>query len=449
MNSRSRVASLLALPMLLLSVTTGFTQNEDTATADNASEGAASGALAPGSTITSRETIAVVGDTLASIARRELGSGGLTWSLAEFNDLDAATVLEAGQIVLVPLYTPAASEVARAIFVKGTVELEGTALERNSLVSVGDVITTGPDGFASLEFWSGTLVNLQPDTVARITRLSCLESAETCIVEVESNGGELKGDVNARDGQPLEFRLTTPFAAAAVRGTTFSIIADPRVLRTAVTEGVVAVQAMNAETSLEPGFGSVTNEGEPPGEPIALLRPPVFRSLPVRATAGDMLGWFELLDAREYNAVFAADRAGREAVAKLENDDVRLTVPPELDSGDYFLAVNGVDENGLSGYSTTVRVAVADLAPDIAPLEASISREASEFIVEVVDPPESAPGFEIQVSITPEFDDPLSIDVSNAGRAILSLDADTLYARVRTLLDPFTVSAFGPVASGG
>lgn len=399
-------------------------------------------------TITSRETIAVAGDTFESIARRELGSAGLTWSLAEFNGLEPSATLQPGQVVLVPLFTPLAGQIARAIFVKGTVELDGTPLERNAPVSVGDTIETGPNGFARLEFWSGSVVSLQPDTVAKISRLSCLETDDTCIVEVESSGGELLGDVQAREGQPLEFKLSTPFAAAAVRGTTFSVIAGPGVFLTAVSEGTVAVQAMNAEVALDDGFGSVTKEGEPPGEPIALLRPPVFRSLPVRASEGDLLGWFDLLDAREYTAEFVTDNMGRGTVARLGNDALRVLVPPDLDSGDYLLAVNGVDEHGLPGLATTVRVAVADLAPDVAPLEASISRAASEFIVEVVDPPESAPGFEIQVSVTPQFDDPLSIDVSNAGRAVLSVDTDVLYARVRTVLDPFTVSAFGPVASG-
>ena len=39
------------------------------------------------------------------------------------------------------------------------------------------------------------------------------------------------------------------------------------------------------------------------------------------------------------------------------------------------------------------------------------------------------------------------MDVGAAGGAVFRLDADTVYARARALVDPLSVSAFGPTAS--
>lgn len=399
-------------------------------------------------TITTRVIEVAEGDTLFSLARREFGSGGLAWSLAEFNGLDPDAVLKPGQKLRVPIHVPARLEVARVVFVKGRVQRAGIPLEREALVAVGDVVETGDDGFASLEFSSGSVVNLQPDTTASITRLSCLEDDARCVVEIETGSGSMNSNVEARDGQPLEFRIFTPFAAAAVRGTVFDFSADPQSLRTAVTEGEVVIEAQQQEVQLETGFGSVTIEGEPPGAPVSLLRPPVFRTLPVRAAAGDQLGWFPLSAAASYAGTFSLDVAGVETVAALDSDGETVLLPPSIDSGDYFLSLRGIDGSGLPGFPATVRLTVAELNADVEPVETLVTRDASEFVVEVLDPPSDAAGFEIQVSTTEGFEDPLSIDVTPAGRAILSLDADTLYARARTLIDPQTVSTFGPISSG-
>jgi len=67
-------------------------------------------------------------------------------------------------------------------------------------------------------------------------------------------------------------------------------------------------------------------------------------------------------------------------------------------------------------------------------------------LVAVIDPPETAPGYEIQVSTTDDFTDPLSVDVTNPGTAIFRLESDKIFTRARVLLKPEKVSAFGEIA---
>ena len=402
--------------------------------------------------VVTRDVRAREGDTLVDIARREYGNAALARPLAEFNaafDLGPYDApLAAGQIVRLPIRVPARGETALVAFVKGEVRRAGIALERGDLIAAGDVIRTGLDGFASIVFSSGSLVNLQPDTEATIARLACLESDDSCLVHVDTAAGELIIDVETREGQPIEFRVNTPYASAAVRGTEFDLLVDAEAVRAAVTEGELAVEAQQTLVELQSGFGSVTREGEPPGQAQALPPSPVLRTVPTRAAAGESVVWFPLSGVSRYALLFSIDEAGTQRVAEFEATGERFEIPPELASEDYYLSLRGVDESGLPGFRAVARLGLVDIDTGAAPVEVEVTREGQDFLVAVIDPAPEAAGFEIQVSATESFEDPLSVDVAQSGRAVLRVDTDTLYARARTLIDPRTVAPFGPVASG-
>lgn len=407
----------------------------------------AQGALAAleGATIISRDVVVEPGDTVLSIARRELGSAAFARPLAEFNGLEPGGALLPGDIVRIPIHVPARGETAIVAFVKGEVTRAGVPLEQDALLAEGDVVVTGENGFASIAFSSGSVVNLQPNTTATLLRLSCLESDDSCLIEVSAERGEFKSDVESRDGQPTDFRISTPFASAAVRGTVFETVVGTETLRAAVTEGEIGVEAEGERVELPEGFGSVTRAGEPPGQPQELLPEPVFRNVPTRLAAGDVLSWFALSDAIAYSALLSLDPDGVQTVAEPTVVANSLSIPPDIAGGVYYVSLRGVDSSDLPGRVSDIRISVADVDESIPLVTTAITRDGSDFLVEIVAPPPDAPGFEVQVSTTEDFDDPLSIDAGDTGQAVLRLDADTLYTRARTLVDPFTVSPFGPV----
>ena len=399
-------------------------------------------------TIVTRDLRVLEGDTFVRIARREYGSAALARPLAEFNEIPFDAPLAAGQIVRLPILVPARGETALVVFVKGAVRRATLALERGDLLAAGDEIRTGSDGFASIQFSSGSIVNLQPDTEATIERLACLESDDSCIVDIGTRRGELVLDVENREGQPLEFRVTTPFASAAVRGTEFDVLLGEGELRAAVTEGVLAVEAQQTSVELESGFGSLVREGEPPGQALPLSPSPVLRTVPARAAAGEAVVWFPLTGIVRYEALLSLDEAGLQTVADFSVEEERLEIPDGIEPEDYYLTLRGVDANGLPGFRSVARLGLVDVDESVAPVEVTLEREGRDFLVEVIDPAPDAAGFEIQVSTSETFEDPLSVDVAQTGQAVLRVDTDTLYARARTLIDPRTVAPFGPVASG-
>lgn len=458
--------------LLLLSsmVTAALPAHAQTDTASNSTTPSA---------IISRDVVIASGDTLASIAKRELDRAGFAPQLAEFNQLLNDAPLVPGDIIRIPIHVPGRGEFARVVFVKGKAYTErqpenpdsqatasqvpaqsGSAdtaitgqyalpqkqLKRDDEITVGDTVYTGVDGFVSIEFSSGSVINLQPETEATLSRLNCLPKDDSCIIEVQALRGEVNSDVENRDSQPVDFRITTPYASAAVRGTMFDLSARPDALRVGVTEGSVGLSALNQTVDLAPGFGSLVKEGEAPGQPVELLPSPVFKRVPARLSPEDIISWWPFSLANSYEAKLSNDEQGNQTLASfsVSADNIGFDSIP---AGDYFLRLRAIDSNGLQGFPANTRLTLADIDKDVVPVSTLVTKQGQEFLVQVQDPPIYAIGYEIQISPTATFEDPLSVDVNATGSAVFRLDTDQVFTRARVLLDPFTVSAFGSVGS--
>lgn len=423
--------------------------------------------------IISRDVVVVSGDTFRKIAERELGKAGFAQQLAEFNGLVESAPLTSGQIVRIPIHVPARREFAQVIFVKGSVLVERTlkkdslvvedirvgaqhsdvssvqmvALKRNSEVYPDDVIDTGQNGFVSIQFSSGSVINLQPDTEAKINRLNCQPTDDSCVIGIETRRGKVTSNVLTRKDQPIDFRITTPYASAAVRGTIFHIQADPDDLVVGVTEGVVDLSstASSDQLALENGFGSVVKAGEAPSAPIALLSSPVFKRIPARMAPGDTISWWPNTQAAQYRAIVSTDAAARDALLATDVTTQEIGFD-DLDVGDYFLTLRAIDENKLRGFKSNSMITIAGIDSNLTTVGTSVSVDGQEYLVQIVNPLPTANGYEIQIADNSEFSDPLSVDIDPSGTAVFRIDSDQVFTRARVLMDPFTVSSFGSIA---
>lgn len=396
--------------------------------------------------IITRNVIVEEGESLRSIARREFGKSGLSTMLANFNAMEETDAISAGQIIRIPLFTPVERQFATVIFTKGDVTKNTEPLKRDDKVYLAELVKTGEDGFASLQFSSGSVINLQPLTHAKLEKLNCLETDDSCMIVLNSAQGEVSSDVQRRDGQPTEFTINTPYASAAVRGTYFEINAVDTDILLGVTEGeVVLGSGSNADLPLDKGFGTVVGANTAPLDPIALLPAPVYRYIPTRAAKGDEVSWFALSDVEQYLINVSADSSGQQVVANY-NETQSILAIDDLNAGEYFFNVRGIDNLGLKGIKSATKIVIAAIDDSIEPVDTAISRTGNEFLVKIIDPPETAPGYEIQVSRNAEFTDPLSVDVDNPGTAIFRLESDKIFSRARVLIEPEKVSAFGGTA---
>ncbi len=461
---RYKRCTLLAVCALLTGIVSAQTETAvpETASVDGSN-------IPQQSSMVTRGVLVKAGDTLASIARTELGKAAYAPGLAELNNLSIGQDLAVGSVIRIPIPMPASDEFAEVVFVKGEASLsrqsvfsaqsgnadtnlESQELTRDSKIVAGDLITTQADGYVSIAFFSGAVINLQPNTRAMLTKLACQDADDRCRIEIDTQSGRVTADINARDQQPLEFKINTPYASAAVRGTIFDISANDKLL-IGVTEGGVAVEAQGENTDLDTGFGVAVATGSAAGDPVELSPPPVFKRIPARLAIGDTLAWWEITGSSAYEATVSNDEAGQQTLTTFSisgNEpafDLQQSLNQSLESGDYFLSVRAIDAIGLLGFRSKTRITLADIDPSVEPVKTDIARDGGGFVVTVVDPPEDAAGYEIQISADSAFSDPLSVDVNEDGAAIFRVDQDQVYTRARVLVNPTTVSAFGEITA--
>ena len=182
---------------------------------------------------------------------------------------------------------PAMANVGSVLYTFGNVSVEKPAisvLRRGAILEEGDVIVTGPKGYAQLKLADGTKFALKPDTRFTIEAVEAPATATTPAIgagtALRSNFNLEKGGVRTITGaiskrDPSAYQLTTPQAVIRVRGTHFSLAVTGGSLFMAAWQG--GINASNAQGSLDMGEDSSYSFGvvpSPTSPPQGLVEPP-------------------------------------------------------------------------------------------------------------------------------------------------------------------------------
>ncbi len=391
------------------------------------------------------------GETLSEIVEREMRSGLLWPAIARHNNIQNPTSLRAGQVIRIPLIYTRSKENAVVLFVKGDVlvrtpkSTERQPLKRGEKVSVGDEIFTGDNGFASVEFNSGSVVNIQPGSHVAIVDIDCENEEDQCIIEIYAEKGAVQSHVTPDSEKKVKFLINTPSGSAAVRGTVFDINANNERSITGVTSGLVDFSAEGATENLNTGFGVIAKAGQTPGTPIPLLLEPVFLDIPVRLSSEDTVSWWKNDSATAYQVQVSQDEKASKVSRQITTTQ-SLFVPQVEKAGEYFLTVRPIDSAGLLGIPATAPVQLVKIkdVPKIPAIEAEMLQStAAIFLNRIV---KGVERYEIQVSYDESFREMLTSDVAADNSVYVDIEeGDTLYARVRSIYPNFKVSAFGDV----
>lgn len=180
------------------------------------------------------------------------------------------------RILILLLLTSAALAVGAAdvtvLSVSGNVEIKEpggawSAASAGQVVSTRSMISTGFGARAKLSA-GGMELNLQPLT--RVSIDSLTRNGETTSTAVSLQSGRVRATrppVTRSTRRSIDFRVSTPVATAAVRGTDFILSADK--LQTA--EGLVALSVGQAVIFSPGGTWSWAPEGLRPMDPIDLI----------------------------------------------------------------------------------------------------------------------------------------------------------------------------------
>lgn len=387
-----------------------------------------------------RVVIVQPGETLSEIVERELRSA-VHWSaVARHNNIQDAALISAGQSIRIPLTYTRSNEHAIVLFVKGGAERRGAdpsrdaRLQSGDEIYVGDEIRTNDNGFASIEFSSGSIINVQPNSHVSIIDLACKETDSSCVIELYAQKGEVQSRVNHRPNQPVEFKIETPSGAAAVRGTVFDVGASSVNSITGVTQGKVDMSAEGSTAKLSAGYGVVTAISSAPGTPKMLLDPPVIKNVPLRLAKGDVLEWWENSEAAGYSVTISRDLNATKVVSVITITNSDFALPVDL-QGPHYVSIRSIDSQGLKGIPTTLPVQLVSLVPTASiPVIVGerVGSKAAFTLVKGVR--KRTISYEIQVANDPSFDLSDSYDIDIGEGVVLPFADDTVvWSRVRAV----------------
>lgn len=161
---------------------------------------------------------------------------------------------------------------------EGTVEIQRAgegdfaAAAEGQTLREGDVIRTGPDGRAEIEYFDGSITRLDYNTTFTIVALTDdAEGGSTVIEADQASGGTFSRVVELTDSQS-RFETSTPTAVASVRGTDyFVLINDDGTQIVGVIEGLVDVGGtVGDDVSLTPLRGVNVSPSGVLGVPFVL-----------------------------------------------------------------------------------------------------------------------------------------------------------------------------------
>ncbi|OED36315.1 hypothetical protein AB833_27195 [Chromatiales bacterium (ex Bugula neritina AB1)] len=385
--------------------------------------------------------------TVAEIVEYELQSIRYARQIAAYNGIDSvASLLPVGAILQIPRPYMDLLDFGRINFVKGDVAHTKTDLVVNppkngAAVHSGDIIRTGSDGFVSLSFNSGARVNLQPNSRVIVKDIDCARSAEKCVISLQATEGQVASEVTpaAKDDKPVQFSVDTPFLSAAVRGTAFYVDVENEVNRIGVTKGLVAAKSGNSQFELPKGQGLSAAAGIP-AQQVALLAAPTLVNMSENQlfSAEDSINWLELDGAAAYETTVASDAEMSQTVVLQRGGEKNYY--PELEAGEYYISVSGVDQQEFVGLATRSRIRVAEISERTQP---SLNIERRGGVVSVSMSNYSGPA---QLHLGHSFDAndfEVRIIDSMAEPVLLSLAEDQDWViRLRKVLGPTAVSSY-------
>lgn len=239
---------------------------------------------------------------------------------------------------------------------RGTVQIRSGASQgelTRDKAAHGASIVTGSDGMATLTFSDGSRIQVYPGTRLLIRRALSNKGRSRFATDLELDSGEATHWVPRGDNRTRGVSLVTDSVNIGVRGTIYTVQAEPHVARLMVNQGEVAAQGdSGGQIPVGAGYGSVIKAGKAALEPVRLPAPPQITQPANTARINSeplTLSWRPTGDIRAFDVELALDQGFRQPLSRHRVQGTHLDVPlPEKD-GIYFWRVASLEAHGLRG----------------------------------------------------------------------------------------------------
>lgn len=298
----------------------------------------------------------VEGDSLYKLAEAYFTKLGFYTGVQKLNSIREPRLLQPDRVIAIPReylkYDPVD---VRVQAFSGPVTISGASGDGRPSIGMvlreGAVVSTGRRGFISLAGHGNSRVSLPSNSRVRVkgARRYLIDGSVDFEIEVLQGRSEI---IAPKLKNNERYRVGTPVAATAVRGTRFRVSFDPEgsVAATEVTEGVVGVSADEATVATEAGFGISAMESGL-GELEELLPSPELVDA-TKIQTGEELSFtiVPIEEAMAYRTQLARDAGFVEVVSETIEAGTQAEFS-EIEDGRYFVRSRGIAESGLEGFS--------------------------------------------------------------------------------------------------
>jgi len=311
------------------------------------------------------------GDNIWNLTERHL-KGLQYWKrLKAYNKLPNPDYIVPGTRLRIPIrWLKVQPTSARLIVVQGQVQRvtgEDGALivaARGDELRSGDGIRTGAQSSATVEFADRSRLLVHAETDLTMDSMSAYGTTGMVDTSMRLHSGRVENEVEPAAGEASRYRIITPSAVVAVRGTSFRSAFDEGtgVAFGEVAEGALAVTGTGNEQRVPAGFGIRAERGRALQPPVPLLPAPDLSGLPAQVRELIVaLAWPAVADAVKYRVQLYPGGDLTQLLRDLEVDSpsVELDAPPD---GEYLLRVRGISSEGLEGLNAQ-RTLVLDARP--------------------------------------------------------------------------------------
>lgn len=236
------------------------------------------------------------GDTLYDISLQYMEDTAGWIDLARDAQITEPRHLQPGQVIRVPIdrlrhegkEIQVAYHRGQATVSQG--KLAAQPLVRNMMLSEGQIIETGADGFVSMVLPDGSRLLLSANSRLKIGQFRYVPDVDKVLVDFVLEKGYVESSVTPQP-ENTRFRVSTPVAVTGVRGTRFGVAvsSDGKHQVNDVIEGKVAVSASDGnagsrtpsyEIMIQAGEGAVVRSGVTAPDVRALMPAPDLNTWP-------------------------------------------------------------------------------------------------------------------------------------------------------------------------
>jgi hypothetical protein len=296
------------------------------------------------------------GDTLIDMGKRYLNTPNSYRIVQQQNNIRDARALPVGKPIRIARnLLKYQTATAKLISVRGNVLVGSSAASAGQSVSEGATLKTAGSSFVTLSLPNGSRVSLPSNSDLRIRLLRTYSLGGALDYDFDVTKGGASTSVTPLKSADDRYRVRTPRAVSAVRGTDFQVRYDDKTDRdfAEVIEGGLAVSiGANADTALPAGNGMAVPQSGAAIKEALLPEPKLIEPGKIQADSELLFTVDPRANETGYRLTWATDAGFVEQVADMtiSGQEAKLA---GIGDGNYFVRARAISENGIQGVPVT------------------------------------------------------------------------------------------------